>query len=75
MVDFIKGNGFYSILPCHLLRLFCKSGARREDERIHAKPLMLSLHLLDPPNVSLPRGIAAFEADVHRSAAVLALAR
>jgi hypothetical protein len=34
---------------------------------------MLSLHLLDPLNASLPRGIAAFEADVHRSAADNAL--
>ena len=61
LVDFIKGNCFYSILPCHLLRPFCKSGARREDERIRAELLMLSLHLLDPPNVSRPRVIAALE--------------
>jgi hypothetical protein len=67
--DFIKGNGFYSITPRHLLRSFRKPRARSEDEGMRGKPVMLSLHLVNPRNVSRPSVIAAFETDIHGSTA------
>jgi hypothetical protein len=73
--DFIKGNGFYSTNPRLPLRFLRKRRARIEDEGTCGERINLSLHLLDPGNVSSPRVIAAFEADFNRSAAALQLSR